>query len=140
MSVLLSFYRIINLESYFLFCLEHIYGVNSFKIVYLERETHFAFTFLFAESGRPSEKSAFCAMLLHSIPVFPLYELSCFMFFLVPMVYIAVVYVKISLRIRRNNLKHNNVNSSVHGDRHAQTRKAVRLLSKFPSFPKISGT
>ncbi|XP_020282910.1 neuropeptides capa receptor-like isoform X2 [Pseudomyrmex gracilis] len=82
-----------------------------------------------AQSGRPSEKSAFCAMLLHSIPVFPLYELSCFMFFLVPMVYIAVVYVKISLRIRRNNLKHNNVNSSVHGDRHAQTRKAVRLLS-----------
>ncbi|KAI4486169.1 hypothetical protein M0802_012512 [Mischocyttarus mexicanus] len=81
------------------------------------------------ESGRYSEESALCAMLSHNMPNFPLYELSCIIFFLIPMVFIVVLYVRMSLRIQRNTLGHR-IEGSVHGEtRQAHSRKAiVRML------------
>lgn len=77
-----------------------------------------------------------CAMLLPNMPKFPLYELSCLIFFLVPMLFIAVLYVRMGLRIQSNGLGRS-IEGSVHGEtRQAQSRKAIlRMLSKFPSFP-----
>jgi len=76
-----------------------------------------------------------CAMLLPNMPKFPLYELSCLIFFLVPMLSIAVLYVRMGLRIQNNGLGRS-IEGSVHGEtRQAQSRKAIiRMLSKFPSF------
>lgn len=70
-------------------------------------------------------------MLLHNMPNFPLYELSCLMFFLIPMVFIVVLYVRMCLRIQRNTLGRS-IEGSVHGEtRQAHSRKAiVRMLSK----------
>ncbi|KAK2584645.1 hypothetical protein KPH14_006993 [Odynerus spinipes] len=65
------------------------------------------------ESGRLSEDSAVCAMLLHNMPEFPLYELSCVIFFLIPMVFIAALYVRMCLRIQRNTLGRS-IEGSVH--------------------------
>ncbi|XP_019884279.1 neuropeptides capa receptor isoform X1 [Camponotus floridanus] len=81
-------------------------------------------------SGRYSEESAMCAMLLPNMPKFPLYELSCLIFFLVPMLSIAVLYVRMGLRIQSNGLGHS-IEGSVHGEtRQAQSRKAIiRMLS-----------
>jgi len=95
------------------------------------------FSHLFAGSGRHSEESAMCAMLLPNMPKFPLYELSCLIFFLVPMLSIAVLYVRMGLRIQSNGLGRS-IEGSVHGEtRQAQSRKAIiRMLSKFPSFPE----
>ncbi|XP_050462080.1 neuropeptides capa receptor-like isoform X1 [Cataglyphis hispanica] len=82
------------------------------------------------KSGRYSEESAMCAMLLPNMPKFPLYELSCLIFFLVPMLSIAVLYVRMGLRIQSNGLGHS-IEGSVHGEtRQAQSRKAIiRMLS-----------
>lgn len=93
------------------------------------------FSHLFVGSGRYSEESAMCAMLLPNMPKFPLYELSCLIFFLVPMLSIAVLYVRMGLRIQSNGLGHS-IEGSVHGEtRQAQSRKAIiRMLSKFLSF------
>lgn len=76
-----------------------------------------------------------CAMLLPNMPKFPLYELSCLIFFLVPMLSIAVLYMRMGLRIQSNGLGRS-IEGSVHGEtRQAQSRKAIiRMLSKFPSF------
>lgn len=76
-----------------------------------------------------------CAMLLPNMPKFPLYELSCLIFFLLPMMSIAVLYVRMGLRIQSNGLGRS-IEGSVHGEtRQAQSRKAIiRMLSKFPSF------
>lgn len=84
-----------------------------------------------SESGRYSEDSAVCAMLLENMPDFPLYELSCLIFFLIPMVFIVVLYVRMCLRIQRNTLGRS-IEGSVHGEtRQAHSRKAiVRMLSK----------
>ncbi|XP_011158889.1 neuropeptides capa receptor isoform X2 [Solenopsis invicta] len=81
-------------------------------------------------SGRHSEESAMCAMLLPNMPKFPLYELSCLIFFLVPMLSIAVLYVRMGLRIQSNGLGRS-IEGSVHGEtRQAQSRKAIiRMLS-----------
>ncbi|XP_070159920.1 neuropeptides capa receptor [Polyergus mexicanus] len=81
-------------------------------------------------SGRYSEESAMCAMLLPNMPKFPLYELSCLIFFLVPMLSIAVLYVRMGFRIQSNGLGHS-IEGSVHGEtRQAQSRKAIiRMLS-----------
>ncbi|XP_043668921.1 neuropeptides capa receptor-like [Vespula pensylvanica] len=81
------------------------------------------------ESGRYSEDSAVCAMLLENMPDFPLYELSCLIFFLIPMVFIVVLYVRMCLRIQRNTLGRS-IEGSVHGEtRQAHSRKAiVRML------------
>ncbi|XP_015593512.1 neuropeptides capa receptor-like [Cephus cinctus] len=81
-------------------------------------------------SGRISNESAVCAMLLHNMPKFPLYEISCLIFFLVPMVLIMVLYIRMGLKIQSNTLGPR-VEGSVHGEtRQAQSRKAIiRMLS-----------
>ncbi|KAG5315953.1 CAPAR protein, partial [Acromyrmex insinuator] len=81
-------------------------------------------------SGHHSEESAMCAMLLPNMPKFPLYELSCLIFFFVPMLSIAVLYVRMGLRIQSNGLGRS-IEGSVHGEtRQAQSRKAIiRMLS-----------
>ncbi|XP_076676691.1 neuropeptides capa receptor [Andrena cerasifolii] len=82
-----------------------------------------------AGSGRYSSESAICAMLSDSMPEFPLYEVSCTVFFLLPMVFIAVLYVRMGLRIQSSTLEHN-VEGSVHGETsQAQSRKIIRMLS-----------
>lgn len=100
--------------------------------VYLIRFSHS----LLAGSGHHSEESAMCAMLLPNMPKFPLYELSCLMFFLVPMLSIAVLYVRMGLRIQNNGLGRS-IEGAVHGEtKQAQSRKAIiRMLSKFPFSP-----
>ncbi|OAD61211.1 Neuropeptides capa receptor [Eufriesea mexicana] len=79
-------------------------------------------------STRNSEESAICAML--NMPEFPLYQLSCILFFLVPMVFIVVLYVRIGLRIQSDTLAQN-VEGYVHGEtKQAQSRKTItRMLS-----------
>ncbi|XP_066600198.1 neuropeptides capa receptor-like [Prorops nasuta] len=81
-------------------------------------------------SGRESKDSALCAMLLNNIPKFPLYELSCLIFFLIPMLLIAVLYVRMGFRIQSTTLGRS-IEGSVHGEtRQAQSRKAIiRMLS-----------
>lgn len=66
-----------------------------------------------------------------NMPEFPLYQLSCVLFFLVPMVFIVVLYVRIGLRIQSDTLAQN-VEGYVHGEtKQAQSRKTItRMLSK----------
>ncbi|XP_074110611.1 neuropeptides capa receptor [Cotesia typhae] len=83
-------------------------------------------------SGEASDDSAFCAMLLPDMPNFPLYELSCIIFFLIPMVIILVVYTKMGLKIRKSaRIRENSIVHSVHAEsRHVQSRKSiVKMLS-----------
>uniref|UniRef100_A0A0C9RF21 CapaR_3 protein n=1 Tax=Fopius arisanus TaxID=64838 RepID=A0A0C9RF21_9HYME len=81
-------------------------------------------------SGRNSEESAFCAMLLHNMPGFPLYELSCLIFFLVPLILIMVLYIRMGLRIQNTTLG-SSIEGTVHGEtRQAHSRKIIiRMLS-----------
>ncbi|EGI69290.1 Neuropeptide capa receptor [Acromyrmex echinatior] len=95
----------------------------------------------FMRSGRHSEESAMCAMLLPNMPKFPLYELSCLIFFFVPMLSIAVLYVRMGLRIQSNGLGRS-IEGSVHGEtRQAQSRKAIIRMLKisvhFHSIPQL---
>lgn len=72
-------------------------------------------------------------MLVDRMPEFPLYEVSCTVFFLLPMVFIAVLYVRMGLRIQSSTLEHN-VEGSVHGETsQAQSRKIIPMLSKCPT-------
>ncbi|XP_011879991.1 PREDICTED: neuropeptides capa receptor-like [Vollenhovia emeryi] len=84
-------------------------------------------------SGNYSADSAICAMLLPDMPKFPLYELSCIVFFLVPMLVILVVYTRMGLKIKRSTKETLGPiqGSYVHGDhRQVQSRKSVvRMLS-----------
>lgn len=104
-------------------------------MVEIKKKDKKCFPYLFTESGRYSEESAICAMLLPNMPKFPLLELSCLIFFLLPMLCIAVLYVKMGLRIRSNGLDCS-IEGSVHGEtRQTQSRKAIiRMLSKFSVF------
>ncbi|XP_066600212.1 neuropeptides capa receptor-like [Prorops nasuta] len=79
-------------------------------------------------SGNYSKESAICAMLLPCMPNFPLYELSCTFFFLIPMLVILFVYAKMGLEIRRSVREQL---GSVHRDvHHIQSRKSIiRMLS-----------
>ncbi|XP_012288106.1 neuropeptides capa receptor isoform X2 [Orussus abietinus] len=85
------------------------------------------------ETGNYSADSAICAMLLPDMPNFPLYELSCIVFFLLPMLVILVVYTRMGLMIWSS--AHSSLNpviqGSVHRDnRQVQSRKTVvRMLS-----------
>ncbi|CAK9819471.1 Neuropeptides capa receptor [Anthophora plagiata] len=81
-------------------------------------------------STRYLEESAICTMEYENIPNFPLYQLSCILFFFIPMVFIAVLYVRIGLRIQTDSLSQN-VEGTVHGEtRQAQSRKTItRMLS-----------
>lgn len=91
---------------------------------------HFALL-SFTDSKRNSEESAICAMLKENMPEFPLYQLSCILFFLIPMVFIAVLYIRIGLRIQSDSLAEN-VEGYVHGEtKQVQSRKTItRMLSK----------
>ncbi|KAL1130067.1 hypothetical protein AAG570_013010 [Ranatra chinensis] len=78
--------------------------------------------------------SAFCAMLDENIPPhWPLYELSSFLFFFIPLLIIIVLYVRIGVRIddRSRNSLGRQVEGAVHGEtRHSQSRKSIiRMLS-----------
>ncbi|XP_047351516.1 uncharacterized protein LOC124949830 [Vespa velutina] len=103
----------------------------SFLIIVFNFFSFFFFFFLDrrSESGRYSEDSAVCAMFLQNMPDFPLYELSCLIFFLIPMMFIMILYVRMCLRIQRNTLGRS-IEGSVHGEtRQAHSRKAiVRML------------
>ncbi|XP_034946503.1 neuropeptides capa receptor-like [Chelonus insularis] len=84
-------------------------------------------------SGEVSEDSAICAMLLPDMPNFPLYELSCVIFFLIPMIIILVVYVRMGFMIRKSARTNENpmTQSSVHWEsRQVQSRKSIiKMLS-----------
>ncbi|XP_043283833.1 neuropeptides capa receptor-like [Venturia canescens] len=75
-----------------------------------------------------SRNSAVCAML--NMPDLPLYEMSCIIFFLGPMVMIMWLYVHIGRAIQGTTLGHR-IDGTVHGEtRPSQSRKAiVRMLS-----------
>ncbi|XP_074110671.1 neuropeptides capa receptor-like [Cotesia typhae] len=81
-------------------------------------------------SGRDSEESAFCAMLLPNMPTFPLYELSCLVFFLIPLLLIMVLYIRMGLRIQSTTLGRS-IEGTVHGEtKQVQSRKSIiRMLS-----------
>ncbi|XP_034947268.1 neuropeptides capa receptor-like [Chelonus insularis] len=81
-------------------------------------------------SGQNSEESAFCAMLAPNMPNFPLYELSCLIFFVIPLILIMVLYIRMGLRIQSNALEMN-IQGTIHGDRRQeQSRKAIiRMLT-----------
>ncbi|XP_076619619.1 neuropeptides capa receptor-like [Colletes latitarsis] len=80
------------------------------------------------ESKEYLEDSAFCT--IEILPEFPLYELCCCFFFLLPMAFIVVLYVRIGLRIRSSSLEQT-VEGSVHGEtKQAQSRTTIiRVLS-----------
>ncbi|XP_012218064.1 neuropeptides capa receptor-like [Linepithema humile] len=83
-------------------------------------------------SGNYSADSAICAMLLPNMPKFPLYELSCIVFFLIPMLIILVMYTRMGLRIKSTTKDAlGAIQGTVHGDyRQIQSRKSViRMLS-----------
>ncbi|XP_050462082.1 neuropeptides capa receptor-like [Cataglyphis hispanica] len=84
------------------------------------------------ESGNYSADSAICAMLLPDMPRLPLYELSCIVFFLIPMLIILVVYTRMGLKIKSSTKKTlGPIQGFVHGDsRQTQSRKSIiRMLS-----------
>ncbi|CAL1689337.1 unnamed protein product [Lasius platythorax] len=82
-------------------------------------------------SGNYSADSAICAMLLPDMPRLPLYELSCIVFFLIPMLVILVVYTRMGLKIKSSTKKMlGPIQGFVHGDsRQTQSRKSIRMLS-----------
>ncbi|XP_043492651.1 neuropeptides capa receptor-like [Polistes fuscatus] len=85
------------------------------------------------DSGNYSDESAICAILSTSMPNFPLYEISCIVFFFLPMLVILVVYTRMGLEIHRSTRRVVGpiVHSSIHGEtRQVQSRKStIRMLS-----------
>lgn len=114
------FQHILTMYIYFIY-------FNGFRFFFDECFASFSFT----DSKRNSEESAICAMLKENMPEFPLYQLSCILFFLIPMVFIAVLYIRIGLRIQNDSLAEN-VEGCVHGEtKQVQSRKTItRMLSK----------
>lgn len=118
--------------------LEIFFGIILTMYIYFIYFSGFRFSFAksfasfsFTDSKRNSEESAICAMLKENMPEFPLYQLSCILFFLIPMVFIAVLYIRIGLRIQSDSLAEN-VEGYVHGEtKQVQSRKTItRMLSK----------
>lgn len=72
-------------------------------------------------------------MLLPDMPKFPLYELSCIVFFAIPMLVILVLYTRMGLKIKRATKEAlgSIQGSYIHGDhRRVQSRKSViKMLS-----------
>ncbi|XP_051161878.1 neuropeptides capa receptor-like [Leptopilina boulardi] len=86
------------------------------------------------KSGNKSKDSAICAMLLPDMPHFPLYEMSCLVFFLIPMIIIFILYVRMGLKIyksTRNSLGPIFNQNSIHTEsKQFQSRKSIiRMLS-----------
>ncbi|XP_046666090.1 neuropeptides capa receptor-like [Homalodisca vitripennis] len=77
------------------------------------------------------EESAFCALLEENIPHnLPIYEISFFIFFVLPLCILLVLYTKIGLRIRSKSLD-KNIDGKVHGEtKKFQSRKSIiRMLA-----------
>ncbi|XP_015593513.1 neuropeptides capa receptor [Cephus cinctus] len=74
-------------------------------------------------SGNYSDESAICAILQPDLPQFPLYEMSCIVFFLVPMTVILIVYTRMGLRIWGST--ENPVGQSHSDSHHVQSRKTI---------------
>nr|CAD7415339.1 unnamed protein product [Timema poppensis] len=86
------------------------------------------------DSNNPVLESAFCAMLDENIPVdWPIYEMSSFIFFIVPMLVILVLYILMGLKIRsRTNQALGKRFSSTSSDRNrtwdSRTKSILRML------------
>ncbi|XP_043466176.1 neuropeptides capa receptor-like [Leptopilina heterotoma] len=72
-----------------------------------------------------STDSAMCAMLRDNMPDFPLYELSCLIFFLLPMLLMVALYTQMGRTIQSTSLGHS-LEGTIHGEnRHAQSKKTI---------------
>lgn len=84
-------------------------------------------------SGNYSKDSAICAILSTNLPNFPLYEISCIVFFFLPMLVILVVYIRMGLEIKRSTKRTSGpiMHGAIHGEtRQVQSRKStIRMLS-----------
>lgn len=120
------FFRNIFWSCIYISYISLVFDTNSLSECFAE-----CFAFSFTDSKRNSEESAICAMLKENMPEFPLYQLSCILFFLIPMAFIAVLYIRIGLRIQSDSLAEN-VEGYVHGEtKQVQSRKTItRMLSK----------
>ncbi|XP_050522511.1 neuropeptides capa receptor-like isoform X2 [Daktulosphaira vitifoliae] len=82
-------------------------------------------------SGNLSYESAFCAMLDSNLPPgVPIYELSSFLFFLVPLIIIIVLYERIGHQIRQSS--RHSLGKQMHGgdNKQIQSKKSiVRMLA-----------
>ncbi|KAJ8878677.1 hypothetical protein PR048_019262 [Dryococelus australis] len=93
-------------------------------------------------SGREVMESAFCAMMEQDIPEhWPIYEISSFLFFMLPMCVILVLYVLMGIKIRnRKDKSLCNRLSSVHSDQRSsdsRTRSIIRMLGKNEGSKKV---
>jgi len=86
--------------------------------------------FFCPDSTHRIEESAFCAMLDHAVPSnWPMYELSAFLFFLGPMLIIAVLYIRMGLTIQSRMIKF--PGETKHLD--SRTKPIIRMLGKVAS-------
>lgn len=90
----------------------------------------------FTDSGNFSADSAVCSMATSLIPEFPIYELSCVVFFLIPMIILLFLYLQMSLKIHKsikNCLGSDFSNTSVHQEstKIRSRRTVIRMLSWF---------
>lgn len=72
-------------------------------------------------------------MLLVYMPDFPMYELSCTVFFLIPMLIIIILYTKIGKKVFSSFKFSKFKNTDIMHDKKihiCQTRNAVRLIGK----------
>ncbi|XP_021912950.1 neuropeptides capa receptor-like isoform X2 [Zootermopsis nevadensis] len=77
-------------------------------------------------SAHQIPESAFCAMLDNARPSYwPMYELSAFLFFLGPMVIIAMLYIRMGITIRRRMIKF--PGEAKHLD--SRTKPIIRMLA-----------
>lgn len=76
-----------------------------------------------------------CAMLRDNMPDFPLYELSCLIFFLLPMLLMIALYTQMGRTIQTTSLGHS-LEGTIHGEtRHAQSKKTIiQMLSMYKLF------
>jgi hypothetical protein len=83
--------------------------------------------FFCPDSTHRIEESAFCAMLDNALPSnWPMYELSAFLFFLGPMLIIAVLYIRMGLTIKSRMIKF--PSETKHLD--SRTKPIIRMLGK----------
>jgi hypothetical protein len=93
----------------------------------------FVLCFFCPDSTHRIEESAFCAMLDHAVPSnWPMYELSAFLFFLGPMLIIAVLYIRMGLTIQSRMIKF--PGETKHLD--TRTKPIIRMLGKVACLSK----
>ena len=98
----------------------------------MNNDIDFKSTCVLSGSENISRDSAMCAMLQENMPNFPLYELSCLIFFLLPMILMIIFYVRMGCTIQRTSLDHS-LEGSIHGEkRQAQSKKTIiQMLSTY---------